>query len=562
MANAIEVGDLWWKYEGNRDWTLKGVDLTVKEGEFLGIVGPSGAGKTTLCLSLVSLIPFLSRGDMKGSVFIDGVETTSTKLKEIIKKVGIVFQDPEPQFVTMSVEDEIAFPMENRCFSRNEMNKRINEAMKFTKISKLRKKYPHELSGGQKQRVAIASFLALRPNIMILDEPTSDLDPVGKTEVFSVIADLRKNQNITFVVVEHNTEELAEFADRIVLMKEGQIQREGSPKKFFSDVRFLKNSGVFSPQVTELCFSLDKRMQKPITLKESEETFKRFRDPELTIKWPNRSDKSSNAIIEVSNLKFEYPNGTRALNGIDLEMRRGEYIAIIGQNASGKTTLVKHLVGLLRPLEGDVEIFGINTRRGNIADITRKVGYIYQNPDHQLFCNTVYEEVAFGLRNLGISENKIKSRVKRVLEFVDLEKKVKTEIFYLGKGERQRLAVAATLVMEPEVLIVDEPTTGQDMRQSQGIMTLLDDLNKQGKTIIIVTHNMRLVAEHARRTIMLFNGKVILDGSTREVFSKFKVLKDAYTKPPQITVLGKALFPKVGAILNIGEMIKIMSART
>jgi len=434
--------------------------------------------------------------------------------------------------------------------------------MKFTKISKLRKKYPHELSGGQKQRVAIASFLALRPSIMILDEPTSDLDPIGKTEVFSVISDLRKNQNITFVVVEHNTEELAEFADRIVLLKGGQIQREGHPKKFFSDVKSLKNSGVFPPQVTELSFSLDRKMQQPITLRESKSVFKNFKDPELTMKWPNRPDKNSDAIIEVSNLKFEYPDGTRALNGIDLEMRRGEYIAIIGQNASGKTTLVKHLVGLFKPLEGDVRIFGLNTRETDVADITRKVGYIYQNPDHQLFCNTVFEEVAFGLRNLGISENKIKSRIKKVLEFVDLGKEAKTEIFYLGKGERQRLAVAATLVMEPEVLIVDEPTTGQDMRQSQGIMTLLDDLNKQGKTIIIVTHNMRLVAEHARRTVMLFNGKVILDGSTREVFSKFKVLEDAYTKPPQITVLGRALFPKVDAILNIDEMLDIMSART
>ncbi len=561
MTNAIEVKDLWWKYEGNSDWSLKGIDLTVEEGEFLGIVGPSGAGKTTLCLSLVSLIPFLSRGAMKGSVKIDGVETTSTKLKEIVKKVGIVFQDPEPQFVTMSVEDEIAFPMENRCFTREEMIKRIDEAMRLTKISKLRKKYPHELSGGQKQRVAIASFLALRPDIMILDEPTSDLDPVGKTDVFSVISDLKKDHNITFVVVEHNTEELAEFADRIVLLKEGKILREGSPNKFFTDVKFLKNSGVFPPQVTELGFLLNRKKQLPITLNQSKKIFKNFKNTKFTMEFVNRSYKSSKEIIKVSNLKFEYPDGTKALNDIDLEIGKGEYIAIIGQNSSGKTTLVKHMVGLLKPKEGSVEIYGKNTRETKVADVARKVGYVYQNPDHQLFCHTVYEEVAFGPRNLGVAEEKIKSRVMKVLKFVDLEKETETEIFYLGKGQRQRLAVAATLVMEPEVLIVDEPTTGQDMRQSQGIMSLLDDLNKQGKTIIIITHNMRLVAEHARRTIMLFKGKIVIDGPTREVFSKFKILKNAYTKPPQITILGKALFPRVDAFLNTNEILDVMNFR-
>ena len=231
----IRVENLWWKYSTSKDWVLKGVDFSVAKGEIVGVVGPSGAGKTTLCLCLAGLIPKEIRGSMKGRVLIDGMDTSSTSLTDIVEKVGIVFQDPETQFVTMKVLDEVAFPLENFGFSKTEMLKRIDEALKVTRMTQYKEKYPFELSGGQKQRVAIASMLARRPEILILDEPTSDLDPLGKQEIFSVLSELREKYGVTLIIVEHDTEKLARYADRILLLYDGKIVKQEPSRKFFKD---------------------------------------------------------------------------------------------------------------------------------------------------------------------------------------------------------------------------------------------------------------------------------------------------------------------------------------
>ncbi len=564
MGPAIQVSDFSWKYASSEDWILKDINLTVQKGEFLGIVGPSGSGKTTLCLALTGLIPQLTRGTMNGSVQIDGLDTRKSRLHELIRRIGIVFQDPETQFVTMSVEDEIAFPLENFGYQRDQMISRITTAMEMTRLTGLKEKYPHELSGGQKQRVAIASFLALRPEILVLDEPTSDLDPVGKSEVFSVLADLKKRENLTLVVVEHNTEEMSKYADRVVLLNNARLEQAGEPVKFFAEVDKLKAVGVFPPQVTELAYRFRDKLGSlqalPITLDEARSLVK-------TLELAKRVDLSdrirhrpkNEAIIKIRGLKYTYPDGTEALRGVDLEFGRGEYVALIGQNASGKTTLVKHLVGLLKPTEGDVEIFGLNTKKASVVDLAKRVGYVYQNPDHQLFCKTVYEECAYGLMNLGLARNEIEDRVRRVLQIVGLEGFENTDTFLLGKGQRTRLAVAATLVMEPEVIIVDEPTTGQDMKQSESIMGLLDKLNRDGRTILIISHNMRLVAEYAERAVVMLNGRVVTDGPVREVFSQADLLHEAYLMPPQITTLGRMLAPYGPTFLTVEELSKALA---
>lgn len=560
MDAAIEVKGFSWKYALSQDWVLKDINLTVHKGEFLGIVGPSGSGKTTLCLSLTGLIPNLARGTINGSIYVDGLDTQKSRLHELIRKVGVVFQDPESQFVTMSVEDEIAFPLENFGYPVQDMIHRISNAMELTRLTGLKEKYPHELSGGQKQRVAIASFLALRPEILILDEPTSDLDPVGKSEVFSVLADLKKHENITLVVVEHNTEEMCKYADRVVLLNSGRIDRVGKPEEFFSAVDDLKGAGVYPPQVTELAYTLMEKIHAsqplPITI-ENADFFRKITMPTITTPLDNGSEpkpQTYEQVVLIENLKHTYPDGTQALRGIDLVFNRSEYVALIGQNASGKTTLVKHLVGLLRPTEGDVEVFGVNTRKTSVAELAKRVGFVYQNPDHQLFCKTAFEECAYGLVNQGQKEDEIRDRVDRVLRIVGLEGFENTETFLLGKGQRTRLAVAATLVMEPELIIVDEPTTGQDMRQAESIMGLLDQLNRDGKTILIITHNMRLVAEHAKRAVVMLNGKIVADAPVREVFRQTKLLHEAYLTPPQITTLGEMLFPSGPTFLTVEEL--------
>lgn len=558
MEEIIRIQDLWWRYELGKDWALKGINLTVKKGEFLVIVGPSGAGKSTLCLTLCGMIPHFSRGYYRGEVLINGQETRKMRLSEITKKVGVVFQDPDTQFVTMSVEDEIAFPLENHGVPRQEMFKRVRRTMEMTRILELKDKYPHELSGGQKQRVAIASILALEPEILVLDEPTSDLDPVGKTEVFSMLADLKKTGR-TIILVEHNTEEAAKYADRIVLLKDGRIISEGSPRDVFRGVEHIKSIGVYPPQVTELAYILSFRRglnsKLPITLEECIEWFREMNAKIITLSQTRTSPQKTykESIISFRNVSYKYPDGTLALNNVEIDFGKNEFIAIIGQNGSGKTTLVKHIVGLLKPSTGEVRIFGKKTSETSIRELATKVGYIYQNPDHQLFCQTVYEECAYGLRNLGIKEDEIKNRVREILRMVGLEGLEEVDTFLLGKGQRQRLAIASTLVMNPEVIIVDEPTTGQDMAQSLNIMEFLRTLNREGRTIIIVTHNMRLVAEYCNRVVVMHSGRIILDGGVRTVFSQPEKLREALITPPQITQLGHILAGEYFSPLTVEE---------
>jgi len=567
-VSAISVEHLYWKYEIARGWALQDITLNIDEGDFLGIVGPSGAGKTTLCLCLAGLIPHMTRGELRGNVRVYGTDTSKTSLREIVRRVGIVFQDPETQFVTMSVEDEVAFPMENYVVPREEIKARVGEALQITRMQEYKTRYPYELSGGQKQRVAIASFLALRPDILILDEPTSDLDPVGKSEVFSIIDGLRKKYQTTLIVVEHNTEELAKYAGRLLLLDQGRIVKEDLCERFFDEVPMLQERGVFPPQVTELSYRLSKNRKQslPVTLEQATQYLKeRFSVTETPL---NKGDmarstlsQEAETIIKVEGLRFTYPDGTEALKGIDFKIRRGEYVAVIGQNASGKTTLVKHLVGLLKPTHGDISVFGFNVKRASVADLATRVGYIYQNPDHQLFCQTVYEECAYGLRNLGLPEAEVKSRVKNILGRLGMSGLEETETFILGKGERQRLAVAAVLAMSPEVIIVDEPTTGQDMKQSKSIMDLLGQINRDGKTVIVITHNMRLVAEHVDRAMVMSDGRILLDDTVRNVFSNIDLLRRTFLTPPQITMLASSLSPDLQGVLTVDELETLLTPK-
>ncbi len=566
MAEKILVENLWWRYQSSEDWVLKNINITVERGEFLGIVGPSGAGKTTLCLALVGLIPKRMRGVMRGRILIDGTDIRKMPLNDLTSRVGLVFQDPEVQFVTMSVEDEVAFPLENRGVPRDIMKERVREALERVGMWEYRDKYPHELSGGQKQRVAIASMLALRPEVLILDEPTSDLDSKGKIEVMETLDSLRENCNLTLIVVEHDTELLAKYADRIILLYNGEIVREGFTKNFFKDVKFLVEKGVQPPQVSELFYELSKMGFNvdglPLTVEEALELLSGiYVNPGRPKRYLNNTFQKEvgdgEPVITVDNLAHVYPDGTKALKGITFNVRRREYIAIIGKNGSGKTTLVKHLVGLLKPTEGRVMVFGRDTRSLRISELSTKIGYVYQNPDHQLFCQTVYEEIAYGLRNLGLPEEEVKRRVKKVAVKMSLDKRLNDHPFILSKGERQRLAVATVLAMEPEVIIVDEPTTGQDAYQSKSIMRLLDELNHEGKTIIVITHNMRLVAEHARRVIVMDDGRIVLDGPVRQVFSNHDVLRRLGIISPQVTRLSAMLGLKFTA-LSVRELVESM----
>jgi len=557
MTCAVKVKNLWWKYEASRNWVLKEISIEVKQGEFIGIIGPSGAGKTTLCLCIAGIIPNAIKGTMRGKVKVFGKDTKTSSLSEIMKSVGIVFQDPDIQFVTMRVMDEVAFTLENLGVPRDEMIKKINRALTLVGMKNLKFKNPLELSGGQKQRVAIASMIARQPKIMILDEPTSDLDPQGKQEVYSVLHKLKDKENLTVILVSHDIEELAKYADRIIFIKEGKIVKTGSPKEIFTD-----SDGVPLPQVTELYYKMLKakganfcKNGVPLTVEDLLALIGRVKAKNLRSVY-NADVDVRETVISLEKVFYRYPDGTEAIRGINLEVRRGEFLTIIGPNGSGKTTLLKLMVGLLKPTRGTVKLFGVDTRKVNISDVAFKVGFVYQNPDHQLFCNTVYEECAYALRNANFDEQEIQKRIEEALRSVGLLEVKNTPPYFLSKGERQRLAVATVLVMKPEVIIVDEPTTGQDYGQSRYIMNMLKSLNESGKTIIVVTHNMRLVAEYAKRVVILMGGKVIADGPVRDVIGNVKLLEEVSLNPPQVTLLTLRLFGIPA--LTVDEALSLM----
>lgn len=555
LANGkeiITIKDFSYTYPKSNKPALKNINLKVKEGEFLAITGKTGAGKTTLCLSLNGIIPqFYENGKMEGEVVVNGLSTLNTPVQKLALNVGIVFQDFESQIFGVTVEEDIAFGLSNLGLPKEEIKKRISDVLSIVRLNGYEKREVGTLSGGEIQRLAIADVLAMRPKILVLDEPTSQLDPLGKEEVFSIILNLRKKLGTTIILTEHKSEEIAQYADRVIVLSDGEIALEGKPKEVFKKVEQIYALGVRPPQVCELFSKLKKKEsihfnEIPLSLDEAYYAYTKilskkesFKKQESLIEKPKSHLDSS--IIEVKDLWHVYPNGVKALQGISLSIQEGEFLAIIGQNGSGKTTLVKHFNGLLKPTKGKVIVYGLDVSRSTVATLSKKVGYVFQNPDHQIFARTVYEEIAYGLKNLKLPKEEIDKRVKEALEFVGLEGYEEKHPFLLKKGERQKIAFASIYAMKPKVFIVDEPTTGQDYEGSESMMSMLKRLNEKGHIIIIITHDMRIVAEYAQRVIVLSEGKILIDGPTRYVFSKPELLSKSYLTPPQITQLSQKL---------------------
>ena len=555
----VQVSGLGYRYRGQKEAALRGVDLEVGEGEFVVVMGPSGAGKSTLCVSLNGLVPHFFRGRMEGEVKIRGRSTRDSKVGEFTREVGLVFQDFEAQLFSTNVELEVAFGPENFQVEHEEMVRRVRNALEWVRLEGFEGRQPATLSGGQKQRLAIASVLAMEPRILCLDEPTTDLDPTGKLGVFEVAEELRDRDDVTLVVVEHETEETLD-ADRIVVLKDGVVVRDGSAREVLRDVELLEGAGVMPLQVTRFFHELGLGEQLPLTPEEGIEEFRRRglkvsveRHEELVEADREREESYGEPIIQVEGLTYRYPNGVVALEGVDLTVRQGEFLAVLGQNGSGKTTLVKHFNGLLKPTEGVVKIGGVETVKQGIRRLGQRVGYVFQNPDHQIFSDTVFDEVAFGPKIREMEENEIENRVSEALAAVGLEGRGSEDPFTLTKGERQRVAVASVLAVRPEVLILDEPTTGLDYAEQKRMMELVERLNEEGSTIIVVTHTMWVVAEYAHRAVVVRDGRVTLRGTVREVFAEEEELREASLRPPHIVSFSNSLEVPV---LSVEEMLR------
>ena len=541
---AVTLEGVTFTYHGGDRPALSAISFAQAPGEMIGVMGASGAGKSTLAKCLNRIVPEFEDGEFRGMIRIAGESLDGLRVCEVAPKVGMVFQDFEAQLFSTNVAHEVAFAMEQVGMDRAEMDRRIIPALEAVGLRGFEHRDPMSLSGGEKQRLAIASVLALRPSVIVLDEPTTDLDPEGRAEVFELIAKLRA-QGLSLIVIEHESEELR-GADRIIVLREGEIAADGPPSQVFARTELLTECGVRPPGLGRVLKLLGIDVQ-PKSVDHAYDSIVRAY-PRLT---SNRVDAKSNsertlatiasasAFIEVENLSYSYPGGPRVLDSIDLKIDAGEFIAIVGQNGSGKTTLAKNIVGLLQPATGRVTIDGKDRAEMRPAETAREVAYVFQNPDHQIFAATVEDEVAFGPRNFGLGDDEIRHRCDEALEAVGLQGERQSDPFLLSKGERQRLAVASVLVLRPRMLILDEPTTGLDHREQLRMMALVRDLNGAGIAIVIITHTPWLVAEYARRVVLMRKGAKIFDGGVREFFMQDELLRSSSFRAPEITELSR-----------------------
>lgn len=558
----LEYRDVSFAYRGQKKFALQRIDFSVSEGETVALLGRSGAGKSTFVRCASGLVPRFYGGAYAGEVLVEGDSIRGRRVAELADKVGTLFQDFESQLFSTNVRLECAFGMENLGIDRKTMVRRIDAVGKLVGISHLMDREPQSLSGGQKQRLAFASILCLDPSILLCDEPTTDLDPQGRSDLFRVLTRLR-GENHAIVVVESDTERLLDF-DRVVVLTDGCKAAEGPPSEVLGDVGLCRKNGLAVPQLFEVFAGLG-LAQRPIHVRDAVTILKREGFAALSAPLhPAREDpqppldRGVPAVITIDGLHFSYIPGVPVLRGISLELGEGEYLAILGSNGSGKTTLVKHMIGLLSAQSGRVLLRGEPVEKIERTVLGRKIGFVFQNPDHMLFAATAFEEIAFGLRNFGFSSDEISRKTKWALEVVGLAGLESVDPFTMTKGDRQKLAVACVLACDPELIILDEPTTGLGMEERLRMMELLDELHHAGRTIIIITHSMEIAAVHARRIVVLESGAVIADRSPRGVFGSPDLLNRAGLEMPACTELGRHFGV---CTLTVAELVSGLGAK-
>lgn len=545
--SVITVENLRYQYPHAEKLALDGITFSVERGEFIGIIGENGAGKSTLSQALIGLVPQFYKGAYGGKVIVNGKEAGNTPVAQMCGNVGLVFQNPFNQLsgAKDTVYDEVAFGMQNLGVPREEMHKRAEEALKLLDIWQYRDRNPFDLSGGQMQRVAIASVLVMRPDVMVLDEPTSQLDPEGSEEVFRAVEKLTKS-GITILMIEQKIEKLAAYCSRILLLHQGKQIAFDTPQKIFS-MENLEDYGVQAPAFTRICRAENVTLPDgtyPVTVEEAVGVMQaKHASSELSgsngLDGSNSADdavKRSMEMFRIEHLDFSYLENVPILKDLNLHLD-GRPTAIIGQNGAGKTTLVKLLKGLLKPVSGNIYFRGEDMAGKTVAMLAGNVGYVFQNPDDQIFKYNVLDEVMFGPLNIGMEPERAKSEAKKALELTGLSGKEGENPYDLEMYERKMTAIASVLAMDTDVLILDEPTIAQDWRGRRIIGSIIRSLTERGKLVIAILHDMDFVAENFERVIVMAHGTVLADGRAEEVFEQEEALKKACLQKPYVMQL-------------------------
>jgi energy-coupling factor transport system ATP-binding protein len=509
--------------------------MCVAPGTVTVVMGATGAGKSTLVRCLSRLVPCFTPAELGGDVRLNGASILDRTVGDIAGTIGMVFQDFEAQLFSTDVTQEVVFGLEHTGVPPAEMPMRVAAALAAVGLAGFDGRDPTTLSGGEKQRLAIAGLLALEPEVLLLDEPTTDLDPIGRRDVLAVL-DRVSGEGRAVLLVEHDTTAL-ERADTVVLMREGRVVASGTPADVLRDIARCEAVGIRPPDIARVFAALGLD-DAPADVETAAERL-RARGARV-VPPPETTSRSALApLIRVESVTHRYGDGPPALVDVDCEIGRGEFVAVVGRNGSGKTTLAKTLNALLVPTSGRVTLDGADVKRLALEDVARRVGFVFQDPDHQLFAATVVEEVAFGPTNLGLPPAEVAARVEEALGEVGLAAR-DDDPFLLDKGARQRLAVAAVLAMRPDVLVLDEPTTGLDHREQQRMLGLLRRLHAAGRTIVIITHTPWVIAEYAERVLLLSAGRLRYDGPVRGFFADAGLVAEASFRAPDVTRLGQA----------------------
>jgi energy-coupling factor transport system ATP-binding protein len=557
----IKVSDVFYTHWNQDEPTLKGVSLEIYPNTINVLVGPGGSGKSTLCSLFNGEIPHLLGGKFEGKVLVAGKDTNEESVKNLSQQVGHMLQDPETMFATLYVEDEIAFGPENLLLEKDEINQRVEKLLEDIQLKPFRKNLVWNLSGGQIQKLGLAVILAMHPAMIVLDEPTANLDPHATRSVHELVMKLR-DEGMTILLVTRELDDfILEAADQLIILDDGKIMASGAVQEVLSKngQEMLDRLGIWLPETVEIGIKLReslglKDLHIPISIAETFQTLEaqhllKKRITNCESEDVKEEDAVLTPLISGRNLEFSYNNGFKALNEISFDVFPGEMLAIVGRNGAGKSTLAKLMVGLQKPQKGQLNLFNHPATYWKVEALAEHIALVFQNPEHQFLTDTTYDEIAYSLMTRGIVDpEEVHKQVEEWMEKLELSEFSKIHPFALSAGKKRRLGVATMLVSHPKVLLVDEPTYGQDKEMTQTLMQLMERIRAQGVTVVMITHDMRLVQEFASRVLVMAEGKILYEGDPAKLFDNEELLHAANLRPTLLQDLLKEYQDRGGQI--------------
>lgn len=539
MDKYISFNQFTFQYDAQAEATLKDISFDIAKGEKVLILGPSGSGKSTLAQCLNGIIPNIHKGQAQGQVRIDGQDIFKQSIYDKSQLVSTVLQDPDGQFIGLTVAEDLAFALENDCADQSEMKDKVALWAERLDLTSLLNHRPQDLSGGQKQRVSLAGVLIDESPILLFDEPLANLDPKSGQETIDLIDKIHKEVGATTIIIEHRLEDvLYRPVDRILLVNEGELIFNGSPDELLSSTLLLEN-GIREPLYVTVLRQLgfDTRSTQNLSQLDALD-LSDLALPDRVLK--DKRDSSSDSILKVEGLSVSYGDNPAIIEDMSFSLKKGERLAIVGKNGAGKSTLARALCGFV-PSQGKVIYKGQDISQDSIAERSERIGFVLQNPNQMISQTMIFDEVALGLRLRGIEEAEVEERVHEVLKTCGLYSFRKWPISALSFGQKKRVTIASILVLKPEIIILDEPTAGQDYKTYTDIMNFLDSLQKQGHTIVMITHDMQLMLEYSDRCLVVVEGKIIADDNPVTILNQKDLLESANLKQTSLYTLGQKL---------------------